>query len=115
MNTPSIFRRRVLSGIGALGAIRLTVLVRAPAASADDVADGVCAVMVKLLPEVRGYQPEGARAQLVMAVAERYDYDPAKLRRLRAEVDKSTIAACPKEREAMLGVVKMTTLAEALY
>ena len=51
MNTPSIFRRRVLSGIGALGAIQPTVLVRAPAAFADDVADGVCSVMVKLLPK----------------------------------------------------------------
>ena len=65
--------------------------------------------------EVREYTPVGVRAQLVMAVAERFDYAPAKLRRLRAEDDKSTIAACPMEHEAMLGVVKMTTLAEALY
>ena len=115
MGRQSIFRYRAWSGFGALGAIGLTLLGLAPAAFADGVADGVCAVMVKLLPEVRGYQPEGARAQLVMAVAERFDYDPAKLRRLRDEVDKSTIAACPKEREAMLGVVKMTTLAEALF
>jgi len=115
MGRQSIFRHRVLSGIGALGAIGLTLLGLAPAALPDDVADGVCPVMVKLLPEVRGYQPEGARAQLVMAVAERFDYDPARLRRLRAEVDKSTIAACTTEREAMLGVVKMTTLAEALF
>ena len=115
MGRQSIFRYRAWSGFGALGAIGLMLLVLAPAASADDVAAMVCPIMVELLPEVRGYQPEGARAQLVMAVAERYDYDPAKLRRLRAEVDKSTIAACPKEREAMLGVVKMTTLAEALF
>lgn len=85
-----------------------------PASHAQSVAAGVCSVMVKLLPEVRTYKPEGARAQLVMAVAERFDYDAAKLRQVRAEVDAATTASCPKEREAMLGVLKMKTLAEAL-
>jgi hypothetical protein len=115
MDRQIIFGQRVLSGIGALGAIALTLFVLAPAAFAADVADGVCPIMVKLLPEVRGYQPEGARAQLVMAVAERFDYDRAKLRQLRGDVDKSTIATCPREREAMLGAMKMKTLAEALF
>ena len=65
---------------------------------------------------VRPYysKPEGARAQLVMAVAEKFDYDGNKHRRVRAEMDQATTALCPKEREGMLGVLKMRSLSEAV-
>lgn len=83
-------------------------------AQAQSAAAGVCPVLAKLLPEVRTFKPEGARAQLVMAVAEKFEYDAATLRKVRAEVDAATTASCPKEREAMLGLLKMKSLAEAL-
>jgi hypothetical protein len=52
----------------------------------------LCAVLKKLLPEVKSFKPEGARAQLVMAVAEKFDYDAGKLRKVKAEIDQATTA-----------------------
>ncbi len=89
-------------------ATTLTVRAQSPVGAA------LCPIITKLLPEVRTYKPEGARAQLVMAVAEKFDYDAVKLRQVRAEADAGTTASCPKEREAILGIMKTKTLAEAL-
>lgn len=103
--------RRLLAGT-----VTLLVLVPVSGTRAADPALGapLCAVLKKLLPEVKNYRPEGARAQLVAAVAEKFDYDGAKLRSVRAEVDSATTASCPREREGMLGVLKMRSLSEAL-
>ena len=73
-----------------------------------------CAVLKAVLPQVKGFKPEGARAQLVMAVGEKFDYDPNRLRTVRAEVDSATSASCPKEREAWLSILRMKSLREAL-
>ena len=94
--------------------IALAQLGAAPLAQAQSVAAGVCPILAKLVPEVRTFKPEGARAQLVMAVAEKFEYNAATLRRVKAEVDAATTASCPKDREAMLGFLKMKSLAEAL-
>ena len=74
----------------------------------------LCGALKKVLPQVRGFKPEGARAQLVMEVAEVFDYDRDKLRRARLEGDAATAASGPKERESMLGITKAKSLAEAL-
>jgi hypothetical protein len=63
---------------------------------------------------VKSFKPEGARAQLVMAVAEKFDYDAGKLRQVKAEIDQATTATCAKDRAGMLGVLKMSSLAEAV-
>jgi hypothetical protein len=72
----------------------------------------LCDMLKKLLPEVRDYTAEGARAQLVMALAE--DFEDDKLRQAWTQIDSATTASCPKDREAMLAVVKTATLAAAL-
>jgi hypothetical protein len=84
--------------------------------SAADAALGppLCAVIKKLLPEVRSFKPEGARAQLVKAVAEKFDYDAKTLRQVKTEIDQVTTATCPKDREGMLGILKMKSLSEAV-
>jgi len=74
----------------------------------------LCAVLKKLLPEVKSFKPEGARAQLVMAVAEKFNYDAKTLRQVKAEIDQATTASCPKDREAMLRILKMKSLSEAV-
>jgi len=74
----------------------------------------LCAVLRKLLPEVKSFKPEGARAQLVMAVAEKFDYDAKTLRQVRTEIDQATMATCAKDREGMLGILKMKSLSEAV-
>lgn len=85
-------------------------------AHAADAALGapLCSILKELLPEVKSYKPEGARAQLVMAVADKFDYDAVKLRQVKAEIDQATMATCPKEREAFLGVLKMPSLSDAV-
>lgn len=80
--------------------------------AADSLGTSLCAVLKELIPEVKTYRPEGARAQLVMALAEKYETD--QLRQVRAQIDQATSASCPKERETMLGIVKTKSLAEAL-
>ena len=96
-------------------AVSVALLLAAPPAQAQSaLAAPLCSTLKKLLPEVRTFKPEGARAQLVMAVAEQFDYDAVKLRQVQAEIDSATSSSCPKEREAMLGILKMETLSEAV-
>ena len=86
-----------------------------PVVAADPaLSSTLCGVLTKLLPEVRTFKPEGARAQLVMAVAAKFNYDAAKLSQVKAEIDRATSAGCPKEREGILGIVKTKSLAEAV-
>jgi hypothetical protein len=80
--------------------------------AADPMGPSLCAVIKELIPEVKTYLPEGARAQLVMALVEKYEND--ELHQAWAQIDEATSASCPAEREAMLGIVKTNSLAEAL-
>jgi hypothetical protein len=94
-------------------AIAVSVLVFVPHVyAADSLGPSLCAVLKELIPEVKTYRPEGAKAQLVMALAEKYETD--QLRQVRAQIDQATSASCSKERETMLGIVKTMSLAEAL-
>src|SRR5689334_14180280 len=94
-------------------AIVVSVLVFVPHVYAtDSLGPSLCAVLKELIPEVKTYRPEGAKAQLVMALAEKYETD--QLRQVRAQIDQATSASCSKERETMLGIVKTMSLAEAL-
>lgn len=107
---PKIRKRMVV--ITLISAV--TLLPSFGAAADSSLGTTLCAVLKKLTPDVKGYKPEGARAQLVTAIAEKFDYDAAKLKQVKAEIDKVTTAGCPKDREAMLGIVKMKSLAEAV-
>lgn len=94
-------------------AVAVSALAFAPHVyAADSLGTSLCAVLKELIPEVKTYRPEGARAQLVMALAEKYETD--QLRQVRAQIDQATSTGCPKERETMLGIVKTKSLAEAL-
>ena len=74
----------------------------------------LCGVLKKLVPEVRTYQPLGAQAQLVMALAAAFDSDAAKMRQVATEIDSVTSSSCPKDRDSMLAILKMTSLGEAV-
>src|SRR5690242_15112275 len=57
-------------------AVAVSVLVFAPCVyAADSLGPSLCAVLKELIPEVKTYQPAGAKAQLVMALAEKYETD----------------------------------------
>ncbi|MCW5798474.1 MAG: hypothetical protein KIT40_08240 [Nitrospira sp.] len=94
-------------------AIALLVLMFAlPVYAADPLGPSLCGVLKELIPEVKTYLPAGAKAQLVMALAEKYETD--QLHEVWAKIDQATSASCSKERETMLGIVKTKSLAEAL-
>jgi hypothetical protein len=88
----------------------------AGAASADtgSLAAPLCGVLKGVGPRTREYEPEEARAQLVLSIAAAFDYDAAKLKQVRVQIDDVTAKACPKERDLMLGNTKTKTLAEAI-
>lgn len=110
-----MIHRYCINKILLIAAVSVTTLLPTFAEAADSsMGTALCDVLKKLAPEVKTYKPEGARAQLVMAVSEKFDYDAAKLKQVRAEIDKLTTASCPKDRETMLGIVKMKSLAEAV-
>lgn len=94
-------------------AIAVSVLVFASHVYAvDPLGPSLCAVLKELIPEVKTYRPEGARAQLVMALAEKYETE--QLHQVWPKIDQVTSESCSKERETMLGIVKTKSLAEAL-
>lgn len=95
-------------------AVALACLTGARAAAETDLAAPLCEVLSDLPPEVRSYQPEGVRAQLVMAVTEKFDYDHATLRRVWNEIDAATSARCPRLRTELLQLLEMESLAAAL-
>jgi len=83
-------------------------------AADDTLAIPLCGLLKRLVPEVRTYRPEGAQAQLVMAVAEAFDYAAAKLYQVKAEIDQATSASCPQDRASMFTILQMKSLAEAV-
>jgi hypothetical protein len=94
-------------------AVALSILVFAPHVyAADSLGPSLCAVLKELIPEVKTYRPEGAKAQFVIALAEKYE--PDELHQVWAKIDQATSASCSKERETMLGIVKTKSLAEAI-
>ncbi|MEO7254065.1 MAG: hypothetical protein ABIZ64_07475 [Casimicrobium sp.] len=74
----------------------------------------LCGALKKVLPEVRNFAPVGVQSQLVMAIANGFDYDGKKLAKVQDQIDEVTSSSCPKERAAMLALLKMKTLAEAV-
>lgn len=94
-------------------ALLLGILAVHGTGMANPLGTSVCAVLKELIPEVKGYQPAGAKAQLVMALIDKHESD-AQRRQVWAQIDPLATSTCPKEREVMLGIVKTKTLAEAL-
>jgi hypothetical protein len=95
--------RSPLRSLRSLLAFVVALLALSPAVTrALDTAmgDSACAVLKAVLPKVKGFEPVPAKAQLVMAMADKFDYDGKKLKQLQVEVDASASAKCPKERDA---------------
>ena len=97
-----------------LATFGMAVLAVPFARAADPMGSTLCAVLKEVGPRVQTYQPEGARAQLVMGIADKYDADPTQLQQVQAQIDQLTTAECPNDREIMLGIVKMESLADAV-
>ncbi len=108
------FEKSVLSGCVLLLLTLGSEPLNTQAADTSALSTTLCSILKTLEPEVRGYRPEGAQAQLVMKTADAFNYDPEKLREVQDKIDQVTTAGCPKQRQAMLAILKMTSLAEAV-
>lgn len=93
----------------------------APAAAATGVtkpgepalARTLCGLLKKV--NVRaGTDPGLLRMDLVIASGKAVDYDPAKVRTTKAEIDKLTAAQCPAERELAIANLQVKSLAQAI-
>ena len=85
-------------------------------AADEKVSASLCEILkeMNLSPEVKSYLPAGAKAQLVMATSEKFGDSPESFRDAWKSFDAVATERCPKERDAMLAVLKTKTLAEAL-
>jgi hypothetical protein len=86
----------------------------APAVDQLPVAIPLCGVLKDLVPKVQSYTSAGAQVELVLAVAQAFNNDPAKLAQVQQEVDQATSSSCPQDRQRMLTILRMTSLAEAM-
>ncbi len=115
-NLPSLQRwGGVANGMLAVGLLTSIAGLGSAALAVDTaLAEPLCGALKKVLPEVRNFAPVGVQSQLVMSIANIFDYDSKKLGQVQAEIDAVTSANCSKERTAMLALLKMKSLAEAL-
>lgn len=74
----------------------------------------LCKVLNELAPQAPSLSALGTQAQLVMAIASAFDTNPEALRIVSAEIDAVAIASCPAARDALLKVLKMNSLREAV-
>ncbi len=95
-----------------LPAIAITLMVPPSARAEAGLSEPICQILKRMLPEMKSYQPENARAQFVIEISEKVDYDTKNFALFKAEADKAATANCPKEREDMLSVLKLKALSE---
>ena len=101
-------------GLAFFAAIALISPMLSAAPAEPDLGATLCDALKQLLPEVKTYKPEAARAQLVMVIGDKFNYNAAKLAQVRTDIDTATSRSCPNERKEMLDAVKMKTLSEAV-
>ena len=109
------FRRNIVVRLSAVLVVgSLAVHSSAVGAAQSTPSEPLCGVLKKVLPEVRNFAPVGVQSQLVMAIANAFNYDSKKLALVQDQIDEVTTKSCPNERTALLAQLKMKTLAEAV-
>ena len=83
-------------------------------ASVTDMPVKLCKVVNELAPQASQLSAIGTQAQLVMSIANAFDANAEALRQVVSEIDIVTTASCPASREALLKVLKMNSLQEAV-
>jgi hypothetical protein len=83
-------------------------------AGGGDLAQPLCETLRNVLPKVGTYPHPGARGLLISAISEAFEHDPERLMQVQDQIDAVTSVSCPNERDGMLGVLKMKTLAQAV-
>ncbi len=88
--------------------------VESASAGGSDLAQPLCETLRSVLPKVGTYPHPGARGLLVTAISDAFEHDPVRLMLVQDQIDFVTSVSCPNERDGMLGVLKMKTLAQAV-
>lgn len=101
--------RNLSTAAAILSLVSLQLLPEAKA----DYSEQVCPILKRILPEVKTYEPAGAKAQFVIAITEQVETNE-QLIEFRAGADTNAMKNCPKEREEMLAVLKTKTLSEGM-
>jgi hypothetical protein len=99
--------------LGMLAIAFLAVSLPSAAAPSAWLGNEICAVLTTLVPEVQQFDPEAARQRFISAITMKFRDDPAKLRQVRASIDRETIATCRKERESLMKIMQTLSLSEA--
>ncbi len=80
----------------------------------DDLSPTLCKILNELAAEAPKLNAVGTQAQLVISIAAAFNSRADALQRVSAEIDAVTTAACPTSRDAVLKVLKMQSLREAV-
>jgi len=80
----------------------------------DDLSPKLCKVLTELAPQAPQLSAIGTQAQLVMSIAAAFDSRADALQRVSAEIDAVATASCPTARDALLKVLKMQSLQDAV-
>ena len=75
----------------------------------------ICKVLNELAPHAPQLSAIGTQAQLVMLIASEFDANATALRQVTSEIDAIATASCPTARDALLKVLKMNSLQEAVH
>ena len=78
------------------------------------VSEKLCTVLNELAPQAPRLSVIGTQAQLVMAIASAFDANAEALRQVTSDIDTVAAASCPAARDALLKVLKMNSLQEAV-
>ncbi len=90
------------------------LLLSACAAAADDISPRVCPILERVSREGNGKAAIAVQVNLISEVAAAYEFKPEPLQAILANVDAATLKACPEARAAVLKLVGMETLEQAM-
>ncbi|MEO7056025.1 MAG: hypothetical protein ABI281_10460 [Caldimonas sp.] len=74
----------------------------------------LCGVLRTVAPELKGMSAVGARAQLVMAIANTFDADAKSLSTVSSDIDAIATDGCPEVRDPLLAATHSASLQEAV-
>ena len=109
-------RRAPLRGVAGLRFIAFGFLMVVSSVRAQDneLATPLCEALKGVLLEFSVAHHAGARSRLVATISEAFHHDPVELFKVQDQIDAVTTASCPLERDRLLTVLKIKTLAQAL-
>ncbi|MBC7708612.1 MAG: hypothetical protein H7203_01010 [Rhizobacter sp.] len=74
----------------------------------------LCKVLNELAPQAPQLTAVGTQAQLAMSIASAFDVNAVALQQVADEIDIVAAASCPAARDALLKVLKMQSLQQAV-